>query len=93
MRKKRHSRQQVRRFVDKKCYFCPNDNPAVLHCHRIFEGQHGGTYDPRNTVCACANCHSRIHAGQIVIHGRHPAYGGDKLWVLHYTEDGVEKWL
>jgi len=93
MAKKRYSRQQIRKLMDKKCYFCPQDDPAVLDCHRIFEGERGGTYDLMNTVCLCANCHRRVHDGQIKIHRRCMAMGGDRLWVLHCTIDGEEKWL
>jgi len=51
----------------------------------------GGTYHDRNTVTVCANCHRKIHSGRIKIFGKYMTTG-KKLWVLHFFEDGEEKW-
>lgn len=90
MAKKRYSRQQIKKLREKKCFFCPCDDYALLDVHRIFEGSQGGTYHDLNTVVCCSNCHRRIHDKQIVCH-RWCMSTGKSLYVLHYTEDGVEK--
>jgi len=88
---KRYSRQQIKKLVEKVCYFCGEDDYNLLDVHRILEGANGGTYHDRNTVCVCSKCHRKIHSGRIKIHGKYMSTG-KKLWVLHFTEDGDEKW-
>jgi hypothetical protein len=92
MGKKRYSRQQQTKLYERFCLFCGEDDYALLDVHRIFEGANGGTYDPRNTVVVCSKCHRKIHAKRIVVHGKHPSTG-KKLWAVHCTVDGEEKWL
>lgn len=75
----------------KKCYFCGIDDYAVLETHRIHPGEHGGKYTEFNSICACSNCHSRIHDGQIKIDRKYFTTNGK--WVLHYWENGEEKWI
>lgn len=74
----------------KKCYFCPVDDYEALHVHRIVYGEHDGVYSDYNTLVVCANCHSRIHSGKIVIDRKYLRSNGK--WVLHYWIDGEEKW-
>ncbi len=50
-----------------KCVLCGETNLNVLDVHRVFEGYKGGNYDHENTVCLCANCHRKVHAGEIKI--------------------------
>ena len=50
-----------------KCVLCGESNINVLDVHRVFEGYKGGEYEYENTVCLCANCHRKVHAGEIKI--------------------------
>jgi hypothetical protein len=72
----------------KKCYFCGCDDYALLDLHRIIPGEQGGKYVKGNVVCACGNCHRRIHAGQIVIDRWYPSTKGK---ILHYFIEGEER--
>lgn len=40
-------------------------------------------------MTVCANCHERVHDGQIIIKGRFLCSGG--YYVVIYEEDGREK--
>lgn len=77
-------------MLDKECLFCGEDTYEILDCHRIVEGQHGGTYHPQNTITICSNCHRKVHSGIIKILGKF--YTTKARWVVQYIEDGVEKW-
>lgn len=90
MRKKTLIDKQDTKHAEKKCYFCPTSDYALLHCHRIIPGEDGGRYTPHNTVVCCANCHNRIHDGQIIIDQKYPTTAGGM--VLHFWENGEEYW-
>ncbi len=90
MAKKRYTRQQIRKLVEKKCYFCGEEDYALLDAHRIIPGEAGGKYHDMNIAVTCANCHRKIHAGRIVVDRRY--FRSDGKWILHYWEDGQEKW-
>ena len=90
MRKKTLIDKKITKHVARKCYFCPEDNYATLACHRIVPGEEGGKYTDANTVVVCANHHTKIHDGHIVIDRKYPSTAGKT--VLHFWEDGVEKW-
>ena len=81
--------KKTKKHVVKKCHFCPVDNYPSLACHRIKPGEDGGKYHDHNVVVACANCHTRIHDGQIVIDRW---YLSTKGKILHFWIDGQEKW-
>lgn len=73
-----------------KCFFCGDEEYCTLDLHRIIPGKDGGRYTRHNTVCACSNCHRKIHDGKIKIDRRYPSTKG---WVLHYwDEEGGEHW-
>lgn len=82
--------KQAQKRLDGKCRFCPVADYALLQTHRIHEGADGGGYTQRNTVTCCANCHCRIHDGQIRIDRYYFSTSG--RWLLHYWEDGQERW-
>ena len=88
-RKKKLIDKQVKKRCDKKCYFCEEDDYAVLDVHRIIPGEEGGEYTEHNTVTVCACCHRRCHDGQILIDRKYQSTGGT---VLHYWKDGKEFW-
>jgi hypothetical protein len=75
-----------------KCAFCLEDNYSTLDAHRIFEGQKGGKYYWQNCICVCANCHRKIHDGQIIVIKKHLGFG-ENLYVLEYIENGENKLL
>lgn len=79
----------AKKKADKCCHFCKYSEYAVLDCHRIVPGEQGGEYTEFNTVTSCANCHRKCHEGKIIIDRKYFSTAG---WVLHYWEDGEEKW-
>lgn len=83
--------KRYKKLLDKKCHFCPCDNYAALKLHRIIPGKDGGKYTDYNTITVCAICHDRIHAGQIIILGKHHSTIGK--FVIQFVEDGEEKWV
>lgn len=89
-RRKTLINKQYKKKQEGKCYFCKESDYAVLDCHRIIEGQDGGKYTAHNTVVTCSNCHRRIHDGQIVIDRKYFSTSGK--WILHFFENGEEKW-
>lgn len=76
-------------MIDKKCYFCGNDDYCTLDVHRILPGSEGGKYTSFNSICACSNCHRKVHDGQIRIDRKYPSTKG---WVLHYFMGDKEYW-
>lgn len=87
---KKPSRQQCRKLFDGECFFCGEKDYDLLDCHRIYEGADGGTYHWLNSLTACSNCHRKCHSGRIQVHGRYLCTNG--RYVVHYHEDGEEKW-
>ena len=80
----------TKKFAE-KCFFCGVDDYACLNCHRIMYNEKDNIYSEQNTVCCCANCHAKIHDGQIVIDRKYTStnrFG----WSLHFWENGKEFW-
>jgi hypothetical protein len=75
-----------------KCAFCEERDYAVLDVHRIFEGFKGGSYDSINSIVTCANCHRKIHAGNLKLVKKHINYG-ESLFLLEYIQDNETKYL
>jgi hypothetical protein len=82
--------KKVKKLTEGKCYFCKNEDYAVLDVHRIVPEEKGGRYVPSNVVICCACCHRRVHDGQIVIDRWYPTSAGRD--VLHFWESEEEKW-
>jgi len=91
MRRPKLVNKVAKKKLEGKCHFCGLDDYACLQLHRIVPGEDGGIYTDFNTVVACANCHNRIHDGQIKIDRKYQSTTG--RWVLHFWENGEEKWL
>jgi hypothetical protein len=89
-RKKLLVNKIAKKRLDGKCHFCPVDDYACLNLHRIVPGEEDGIYTDFNTVTTCANCHAKIHSGQILIDRKYLSTSA--RWVLHYWESGVENW-
>lgn len=88
---RKYSRQQCIKLVDKQCLFCGEDKYELLDCHRIFPGEKGGTYVPRNTITSCANCHRKMHSGIIKVVGKYLSTSGSWV-VMYFDENNVEQW-
>lgn len=83
--------KKAKKKHDGKCYFCEVDDYDLLDLHRIVPGSEDGKYTDFNTQTTCSNCHRKVHAGKIIIHGKH--YSTSGRYVLHYTdEEGKEIW-
>ena len=76
------SKKSFKKFAG-KCAFCEETDYAVLDVHRIMEGFKGGNYDSINSIVACANCHRKIHAGNLQLIKKHKSYG-ESLYLLEY---------
>jgi hypothetical protein len=68
-----------------KCALCGCADRAALQCHRLVPGAAGGRYTWANTVCVCANCHTKIR-----LLGRRTGTGGT---YLHLVVGGEEKFI
>lgn len=82
--------KKEKKKIDRRCYFCEENNYSLLDVHRIIPGEEGGSYTDFNTVTCCANCHRKCHSGIIKIIGKHYSTAGK--YVLHYVENGEEIW-
>lgn len=89
-KKKLINKKAVKHFAE-HCFFCPVNDYACLHCHRIVPEEHGGIYTDFNTLVVCANHHELIHDGKIIIDRKYMATNA-RGWMLHYWENGEEKW-
>lgn len=85
------SKSAFKKFAG-KCAFCDESNYSCLEAHRIFEGFKGGEYHSLNVVVLCANCHSKVHAGNFKLMKKHISYG-ESLYVLEYLENNEIKYL
>jgi hypothetical protein len=83
------SKKQIKKLIDKECYFCGEDDYELLDAHRIVPGKDGGKYTEWNMVTACSLCHRKCHTGRIEIIGKHSCSSGKS--VIIYIEDGEEK--
>jgi hypothetical protein len=86
------SLKQIKKRYDGECFFCGEKRYELLDAHRLIEGKDGGKYNWWNTITCCSKCHRKCHTGIIKILGKHKCMGGKKLCMIHYIEDGVEKW-
>jgi 5-methylcytosine-specific restriction endonuclease McrA len=84
------SRKYCKKKLDGKCQICGETNFKILDPHRINPGRSGGTYDPRNIVTLCANCHRKEQAGEIKFEVKHYCTNGQ--WMLHYFIGEEEFW-
>ncbi len=91
MRRRRQPVQQVRKHFDARCFFCGLDLYEILEAHRILPGADDGKYHWANILTCCRNCHGKLTAGLIVVHGAHPAtYAARVISVM--DEHGREFW-
>lgn len=81
--------KKAKKYFDKKCYFCDENNYDLLDVHRITPGEDGGIYTEFNSLTVCANHHRLIHSGEIKIDRK---YDSSKGVVLHYWIGNKEYW-
>jgi len=87
---KKYSKKQIKKLVDKKCYFCQQNEYSLLDVHRIIEGKDGGEYHEMNTITVCVLCHRKIHSAIIKVFRKYTTTLG--RIVLHFIdENGEEK--
>jgi len=79
------------KHLHKYCFFCGENDYAALNCHRIVPGEHGGTYHAHNTLTVCASCHSKIHAGRIIIDKKYKQISNSS-YMVHYWLNEKEFW-
>lgn len=77
-------------MVPSVCEICGDTNKAVLHKHHIVERTDPNTSnDDMNLAIICANCHNKVHDGQIRIVGIYPSTKLPYARTLVYEIDGV----
>jgi hypothetical protein len=83
--------KQLFKRVAGKCRFCPCNDYAALHVHRIISGEDDGRYTEDNSVAVCANCHSFVHDGQILIDRYYLCTNGRRM--LRIYRNGIEEFV
>ena len=84
--------KKVYKKSEGKCRICGEDDYNTLDVHRaMVPGKDGGKYRKSNSICACANCHRKIHAGEIKILGWYNSTKGEVLHIIR--EDGEEDFV
>ncbi len=82
--------KKAKKMYEKVCYICGEDDYDLLDVHRIVPGKEGGQYTEHNSLVTCSNCHRKCHSGRVIIDRKYQTTLGK--WLLHYWEDGEEKW-
>ena len=77
---------KVRKIIESLlhgCRFCGETTPSVLDEHHIVFRSEGGGNERSNLVVACANCHRKVHSGEIRVDGWYETSSGLKLhcWI------------
>jgi len=90
-RKKALIDKKIFKKAEGKCRICGESDYAVLDIHRLLTGSQGGRYTKYNSVSCCANCHRRVHDGQIILDRYFHSTGGKML--LRAIIDGKEVFL
>jgi len=61
------ARQRKNRSASASCEIC--GETCILHCHHISGRKIENPHHPDNLVDICPNCHVKVHAGMLEIHG------------------------
>jgi hypothetical protein len=88
VKKKKYSRQQIKKRIDGKCLLCDEHNYKLLDAHRIVEG---GTYHSSNVITVCCNCHRSIHSENIKVDRKYFSTKGH--WIVHLWMNDKEYWI
>lgn len=82
--------RRVKRLVPTVCEICGEADPSTLHKHHIVERTDPNTsHADANLAIICANCHNKVHAGQIKIVGVYPSTQLPYGRTIIYEKDGV----
>jgi hypothetical protein len=78
------------KIIKECCEICNENKIATLHIHHIIE-QHQINTSNRwdNLCCLCANCHNRVHHGQIKILGVLASTKLPNKRQIVYEENGI----
>ena len=72
------------------CEVCGEENQSVLHRHHIVERTEiETTNDDFNIAIVCANCHAKIHTGELEIVGVFPGTRPPTGRILVYRINGI----
>ena len=78
------------KLIKHECEICGNKNTKILHKHHIIPRKEIGTSnDPFNLCIICPSCHSRLHAGEIIIIGVYPSTKFPNNRTVIYKDNGV----
>lgn len=73
-----------------ECEICCEKNVKVLHKHHIIERTAAGTSNNEwNLAIICANCHTRVHGGEIEIIGVFSSSRPPNGRTLVFKENGI----
>ena len=82
--------RKIQKLIPVVCEICGENNASVLHKHHIVERTDPNTTNHNfNLAVICANCHSKVHDGQIKIIGLYPSTQLPYHRTLVYEQDGV----
>lgn len=81
---------RIRKRPKIMCEVCGEDNKNVLHRHHIVERTELDTSnDDFNIAIVCANCHAKIHTGELEIIGVFPGTRPPTGRILVYKLGGI----
>ena len=89
-RKRKNIDKKLTKLVTGHCKLCGETNYNLLDVHRIGFEKEVNKYETQNTVVLCANCHRRVHSGEIVIDRW---YSTTKGRLLRVIDKGQERLL
>ena len=78
--------KQAFKKAEGKCRICGETDYALLDVHRLLPGAEGGRYTKTNSVVCCANCHRKVHDGQVKLDRYFTSTGGKPL-LRAYIDD------
>ena len=85
------------KLVKIKCEICDLADKKILHYHHIIPQCDAMCHNGKNNISIlCPNCHSSVHAGDIIIIGVYPSSDGRCLmWFKKGEEPPISKefWL
>jgi hypothetical protein len=87
----------MKRREKKNCEVCGEGNRRLLEYHHVIPRRDSRCReDNGNIAILCSNCHTRVHAGEVIIIGVYFTSGGIKaLWFNEGEEPPLpyEDWL
>lgn len=86
------TKKQIKKLVDKKCYFCDENDYELLCVHRIRYDlpKNQNKYTEGNMITVCIKHHNMIHNKEIKIDKFYTTTLGKNI--LHYWYHDMEFW-